>query len=73
MFESSVLELSYQIFCLMLLSSICYLIYMFIFYQITFDRSIRHNGYLFNFVCRRRFADENEPERQLYFFYGTPS
>ena len=71
MFESSILELSYQIFCLMLLSSICYLIYMFIFYQITFDRSIRHNGYLFNFVCRRRFADE--PERQLYFFYGTPS
>ncbi len=73
MFESSVLELSYQIFCLMLLSSICYLIYVFIFYEITFERALRHNGYLLNFVCRRRFGGENEPERQLYFFYGIPS
>lgn len=73
MFESRVLEISYELFCLIFLSLLCYLIYMFIFYEITFERAIRQNGYLFNFVCRRRFADENEPERQLYFFYGIPS
>ena len=67
-FESISGFLNVMIFVLL-----CYLIYMIIFYEIRFSKSIRQNRYLFNFLCHRRYSSVNEPERQLYIFYGIPS